>query len=75
MLSKLADFNAKNKIAAAPKSTNKPTQTSFLERCISTSIHQILNIMAVRIKSKANTASEATTTVRVVARDTPSGVG
>jgi hypothetical protein len=35
----------------------------------------MLNIMAVRMKSKPNTAKEATTTVRVVARDTPSGVG
>jgi hypothetical protein len=34
----------------------------------------MLNIMAVRTKSNASTASEAITTVRVVARDTPSGV-
>ena len=33
-----------------------------------------LNISAVRMKSRPNTDSEATTTVRVVARDTPSGV-
>ena len=75
MLNKLADFKAKNKIAAAPKSTNKPTHTSILERCIASSIHQILNIMAVRMKSSPNTANEATTTVLVVARETPSGVG
>ena len=34
-----------------------------------------LNIMAVKRKSSPSTLSEATTTVRVVARDTPSGVG
>jgi hypothetical protein len=34
-----------------------------------------LNIMAVRRKSSPSTASDAVTTVRVVARDTPSGVG
>jgi hypothetical protein len=31
--------------------------------------------MAVNTKSSANTAKDATTTVRVVALDTPSGVG
>ena len=31
--------------------------------------------MAVSTKSMPNTASDAITTVRVVARDTPSGVG
>ena len=36
---------------------------------------QMLNISAVRMKSSPSTASEATTTVRVVARETPSGVG
>ena len=34
-----------------------------------------LNIQAVSKKSSPSTAKEATTTVRVVARDTPSGVG
>ena len=35
----------------------------------------MLNISAVSTKSSASTASEAITTVRVVACDTPSGVG
>ena len=36
---------------------------------------QMLNIKVVNKKSNPKTASDATTTVRVVARDTPSGVG
>ena len=35
----------------------------------------LLNISAVRMKSRPRIASEATTTVVVVARETPSGVG
>lgn len=35
----------------------------------------MLNIKVVNKKSSPNTASDATTTVLVVARDTPSGVG
>jgi hypothetical protein len=38
-------------------------------------LHYKLNIHAVKIKSRPNTANEAVTTVRVVARETPSGVG
>src|SRR6218665_3588131 len=62
-------------MATAPISTNSPTQTSFLEVCMSVHSNQMLNIMAVRTKSSASTLSEATTTVRVVARETPSGEG
>jgi hypothetical protein len=77
MLSKLAALSDKNNTAAAPKSTNKPTHKSLRERCIANPfIHrQIENIKAVSTKSSPSTAKDAITTVRVVARDTPSGVG
>src|SRR6218665_2913896 len=79
-LSKLADCSARNTSASTPSSTNRPTHRSFFERCICRCFlhlpvsHQ-LNIRAVRMKSSASTASEASTTVRVVARATPSGGG
>src|SRR2546429_4196289 len=54
----------------SPISTNRPTHRSFLERSIA--VFQILNIIAVRMKSSPRTARDATTTVRVVARETRS---
>ena len=79
----MAYCSAKNTPATTPSMTNRPTQKSFLDCCmVDFSLcrgrlrpRQILNIRAVRMKPSPSTANEATTTVRVVARETPSGVG
>ena len=69
----LATFSARNMIAAKPSATKKPTQMSSTLRVI---IPQApLNMNAVSTKSSARIASDEVTTVRVVARDTPSAVG
>ncbi|CFN70431.1 Uncharacterised protein [Bordetella pertussis] len=66
--------SARNSKAAAPSSTKSPTQKSVFSRDMMNP-YQLPNIRAVRMKSSPRTASEPTTTVRVVARPTPSGVG
>ena len=56
-----------------PSRTNRPTKISVLFFAISirflclTPLHGVENIIAVRMKSIASTASEEKTTVRVVA--------
>ncbi len=74
-LARFAAFSARNTIASRPSSTNRPTIVSILLRPIADSVHLgALNISAVSTKSSPSTASEDTTTVRVVACATPSGV-
>ena len=81
-LLKFAALSERNTSAAIPSSTKKPTNISvpFLFMILlSAGLFSVLpqrveNISAVSKKSIANTLSDETTTVRVVARATPSGV-
>src|SRR5690606_41997260 len=67
--------SARNIRAMAPSKTKSPTQKSVFSRlmCVVHS-NQLPNIRAVSTKSSPSTSRELCTTVRVVARDTPSGV-
>ena len=69
-LARLAAFNAMKVMAEMPNSTNSPTSVSRLSCSSPTTSranHGVENISAVRMKSMPSTASDDTTTVRVVA--------
>ena len=72
-------LSAKNNKATKPVMTNNPTQKSneffFIFETLSLLLIYVENITAVNKKSNAKTANEEMTTVLVVAKDTPSGVG
>ena len=76
-LARLAAYSARNSSAAIPSSTNRPTMISMVLVRMGHQVrdrHGVENINAVRMKSMPSTPSEAITTERVVAADTPAGV-
>ena len=73
-VARLPTLSARNSSAPMPMATKIPTQRSIVVAVHAGSMPPV-NMNAVRTKSSARIASEDVTTVRVVARDTPSAVG